>query len=89
VPASNATTLSGEVVKRQALTAATSSDSHTLHMTGTFLSTNSFVSTQVSLSNVGVFPTSGQGSLFCGNTYTSQSCNTNQNVNATYDLIWS
>jgi hypothetical protein len=43
--------------------------------------------------NVGLFnvsgPTTASGTLFAGNTYTSSSCATNQNVNATYDIIFS
>jgi hypothetical protein len=39
------------------------------------------------LSNVGLFATSNTNdTLFAGNTYASSSCNTNQNVNVTYQI---
>ena len=83
VPASNATTLTGEVEVRAALTAA-SSGSTALQMTATFASANSFVTNTQNISNIGVFGTSSGGTLLSGNTYASSSCATNQAVNATY-----
>ena len=83
------TTLAGEVVKRAAVTAATSSSSKTLRLTATFASSDSFVTNTQNISNIGLFNTSSGGTLFAGNTYTSSSCATNQNVNATYDIIFS
>lgn len=90
-PATTDTTLAGEQSVRQAVTAATSSSSKTLHLTGTFSSSNSFVTATKNISNVGLFGTStaAGGTLMAGNTYASSSCATNQNVNVTYDLIWS
>lgn len=82
-PASNATTLDGEVEVRAALTAA-SSGSTALQMTATFASANSFVTNTQNISNIGVFGTSSGGTLLSGNTYASSSCATNQAVNATY-----
>lgn len=98
-PAASATTLSGEVstngsgsVVRSAVTAATSSSSKTVRFTATFSSANSFITAAANISNVGLFnvsgPTTASGTLFAGNTYTSSSCATNQNVNATYDIIF-
>lgn len=92
--------LAGEVgvtgansVKRQVLTAATSSSSKTLRFTFTMASANSFETASNNISNVGLFSTSGpvstSGSLMAGNTYTSSALATNQNVNVTYDLIFS
>ena len=83
--------LSGEQSVRQAVTAATSSTSKTIHFTGTFSSSNSFVTATKNLSNIGLFGTSsaGGGTLFAGNTYASSSCATNQNVNCTYDITFS
>ena len=100
VPASSDTTLNGEVytngsssVVRAALTAATSSSSKTLRNTATFASSVSFITAAANISNVGLFQTSGpatsNGSLLQGNTYASSSLATNQNVNLTYDLIFS
>lgn len=81
---------SGSVV-RAALTAATSSSSKTLRMTATFSSAASFITAALNISNVGLWQTSGpttaSGSLLQGNTFASSALATNQNVNATYDLI--
>lgn len=98
-PAASDTSLSGEVstngsgsVVRSAVTAATSSTSKTMRFTATFSSANSFITASANISNVGLFnvsgPTTASGSLFAGNTYTSSACATNQNVNATYDIIF-
>lgn len=88
-PAAGDTTLAGEVVKRTTVTAATSSGSKTLRLTATFGSSDSFVTNTQNISNVGLFNTSSGGTIFAGNTYTSSSCATNQNVEATYDIIFS
>lgn len=99
-PISTDTTQAGEVstngsgsVVRQALTAATSSTSKTLRNTATFASANSFITASANISNVGLWQTSGpttaSGSLMQGQTYTSSALATNQNVNLTYDLIFS
>lgn len=90
-PATTDDTLAGEQSVRQAVTAATSSTSKTLHLTGTFSSTNSFVTATKNISNIGLFGTSSAsgGTIFAGNTYNSSSCATNQNVNCTYDIIFS
>ncbi len=87
-PAATDTALTGEVVKRQAVTAATSSSSKTVRFTGTFDSANSFVTSTQNISNIGLFNSSATGTLFSGNTYTSSACATNQNVNCTYDIIF-
>lgn len=89
VPGAADTTLSGEVVKRQSVTAATSSTSKTLRLTATFASGNSFVTDTRNISNIGLFNSSNNGTLFAGNTYASSSVATNQNVNCTYDIIFS
>jgi hypothetical protein len=99
-PNATDTTQSGEVstngsgsVVRAALTAATSSTSKTLHNTATFSSSNSFITASANISNVGLWQTSGpttaSGTLLQGNTYTSSALATNQNVNMSYDLIFS
>lgn len=100
VPGTSDTTLNGEVstngsgsVVRAALTAATSSTSKTLHNTATFSSSNSFITASANISNIGLFQTSGpttaSGQLLQGQTYTSSALATNQNVNISYDLIFS
>lgn len=88
-PAAGDTSLGGEVVKRSAVTAATSSSSKTLRFTATFGSSDSFVTSTQNISNIGLFASSSGGTLFAGNTYNSSSCATNQDVNATYDIIFS
>lgn len=88
VPAAADTTLAGEVQKRQAVTAATSSSSKTIRFTGTFSSANSFVTATQNVSNIGLFNSSSTGTLFAGNTFASSAVATNQNVNATYDILF-
>lgn len=88
VPASNDTTLGGEVVKRAAVSTSVVS-SRTAQFTAQFASSASFVTTTVNISNIGLFNTSSGGTLFAGNTYASSSCATNQNVNATYQIRFS
>jgi hypothetical protein len=88
-PAAADTTLTGEVVKRQAVTAATSSSSKALQFTGTFSSSNSFVTNTQNISNIGLFCSSSGGTLIAGNTFASSSCATNQDVAASYVLSWS
>ena len=90
-PATSDTTLAGEQSVRAAVTAATSSASKTVRFTATFASAASFVTASKNISNIGLFNTStaAGGTLFAGNTYTSSACATNQNVNATYDIIFS
>lgn len=89
VPAASATTLAGEVQARQSVTAASSSSSKTIRFTGTFSSANSFVTATANVSNIGLFNSSSTGTLFAGNTFTSSAVATNQNVNSTYDIIFS
>lgn len=86
-PASNGTSLEGEVVKRAAVTAA-SSGSTAVQFTATFSSANSFVTNTQNISNIGLVNSSSTGTLFAGNTYASSSCGTNQNVNTTYTITF-
>jgi hypothetical protein len=85
-PNATDTTLAGEVQQRASLTAATSSTSKSLQCTATFNSSNSFVTATANLSNIGLFNTSSGGTLFAGNTFSSSSCATNQNVNVSYTV---
>lgn len=94
VPASNATSLSGELTgstggARQAVSSSLyGANSGTAMFTGAFASANSFVTKTESISNIGLFNTStvGGGTLFAGNVFDSSSCATNQSVNATYQI---
>lgn len=93
-PASNATSLPSEVTgtnstnQRASLTAATTTGSKTLNMVATLSSSNSFVTTDQTINNVGVFFHSDLASLAAGASYTASSVGTNQNVNITYDLVF-
>ncbi len=90
-PGAANTDLQGEQTVRAAVTAATSSGSKTVRFTATFASSDSFVTASKNISNIGLFNTSeaGVGTLFAGNTYASSACAVNQNVNVTYDIIFS
>jgi hypothetical protein len=89
-PGATATTLDGELGEavRDAVSAATSG-STAVAFTGTFASSDSFVTATRNLSNIGLFATNSGGSIFAGNTYASSSCGTNQNVNYTYTITFS
>lgn len=90
-PGAAATTLPGELAEnvRKAITAATSSTSKTIRLTATFGSSDNFVTATRNISNIGLFHQSTGGTIFAGNTYNSSSCATNQDVNVTYDIIFS
>ena len=88
-PIATDTTLAGEVVKRAAVTAATSSTSKALQLSGTFSSANSYVTSTQNISNIGAFFSSSGGTLFGGNTFASSSCATNQDCNVTYVFSFS
>lgn len=91
-PASNDTTLSGEIThasnSRAALTLATGD--RTLQATATFASSDNFITAAVNISNVGLFQQSNTNTatLLAGNTYASSALATNQNVNLTYNLVF-
>ncbi len=85
-PASNGTVLQGEVTKRAAVSTSIV-DSRTAQFTAQFASADSFVGAGgADIANIGLFNTSSGGTIFAGNTYTSSSCASNQNVNATYQI---
>jgi hypothetical protein len=87
-PAAADTTLSGELGEavRKAVTAATSSSSKALQLTATFASSDNFVTASRNISNIGLFNSSSNGTLFAGNTYASSTVATNQAVNVTYTV---
>lgn len=93
-PAAADTTLAGEIThaSNSRKTVSTSVvSSKTAQFTAAFASSASFVTASVNISNIGLFHTSttAGGTLFAGNTYTSSSLATNQNVNATYQIRFS
>ena len=83
--------INGEVSSRTAVTGYTSSLSKTCRFLCTFDSSGSFVGATVTLKNIGLAASanSAAGTIFCGNTYATSTCATNQNVNCTYDIIFS
>jgi len=91
-PAASDTVLAGEIMastQRGAVTYA-AVGSTTAQFTATFASSNSFLTAQAAISNIGLFnATTTNATLFAGNTYTSSSCDTNQNVNVTYQIRFS
>lgn len=88
-PAAAGTTLPGEIsgsTQRKAPTYADVS-STTAQFLITFGSTDSFLGGSSNLSNVGLFNlTTTNDTLFAGQSYASSACNTNQNVNVTYQI---
>jgi hypothetical protein len=100
-PGAADTTLNGEIYHKSASSVSNSRasvatsvvSSRTARFTAAFNSANQFVTASVNISNVGLFAASltslaNNGTLFAGNTYTSSSCATNQNVNVTYDITF-
>lgn len=93
-PGAAGTSLQGELDQtssRAAVTTATSSSSKRARFTATFYSQSSFVSTTMTLKNIGLFNTSQvtTGTIFAGSTFATSTCATNQNVNVTYDIDFS
>lgn len=90
-PATDATSLAGEIMSSTQRIAPTYANvgSTTAQFVATFASSDSFLSASSELSNIGLFNSSAENSLFAGNTYASSSCNTNQNVNVTYQIRFS
>lgn len=91
-PGAAATTLDGEIMSSTQRKAVTYGNvaSTTAQFTATFASSDSFVTTSVNLSNIGLFnATTTNDTVFAGNTFASSSCNTNQNVNVTYQIRFS
>ena len=88
-PGAADTALNGELGENvRATVSAATNGSTSVSFTGTFNSTANFVTATRNISNIGLFCTStgGAGTIFAGNTYTSSSCATNQNVNFTYTI---
>ena len=92
-PNASHTTLPGEVsssTERKSPDGVAVSGSKTVQFSGTFGSSDSFVTGAVTLQNIGLFKSAtSNDTLFAGNTYTTSSCNTNQNVNYSYEISFS
>ncbi len=93
-PGATDTSLAGEIThatdSRKTVSPSTIA-SKTTQFTAAFLSSDSYVTASANLSNIGLFNTSttSGGTIFAGNTYTSSSVATNQNVNVTYQIRFS
>ncbi|MFX0210471.1 MAG: hypothetical protein ACFFDT_31115 [Candidatus Hodarchaeota archaeon] len=92
-PAAANTTLNGEIdttgAERKSLTVSIS-QSKTVRFTATFGSTDSFLGGTSNIRNLGLFDNnSSNGVLFAGKSFASSQCDTNQNVNCTYDIQFS
>lgn len=91
-PNATHTTLDGEIsgfTKRTAVTVSVS-NSKTVRFTATFDSAASFLGGASNIRNIGLFATTDTTDiLFAASTYASSTCNTNQNVNITYDIQFS
>lgn len=86
------TSLTGELLKRTGVT-ITNSASTTLRFTGTFGSAGSFITTVSTIQSIGLFSISSAtgtagGSIFAGNTFPTSAVATNQNINITYDIVF-
>ena len=90
-PASNATSLSGEVAhasdSRKGVSTSVVS-SRTAQFTAAFNSADSWLTASANISNVGLFntATTEAGTVFAGNTFASSAVATNQNVQVTYQI---
>ena len=87
-PGAADTTLGSEVGTRTTITCATSSGSKTLRVTATFAAGWHSSGSAYNISSIGLYNTLSGGTMFCGNTYASSSCASNQAVNCTYDIIF-
>jgi hypothetical protein len=90
-PASDATTLTGELTHSTSGRAAVTSSivaSGTAQFTGNFASANSFVTATANISCIGLYNTSttNVGTMLAGNTFASSAVATNQSVNASYQI---
>lgn len=89
-PAAAATTLPGELntatYTRTTVTFANVA-SKTARFTATFASANSHITAAVTLQNIGIINnTTSAGTLMAGQTYNTSQWNTNQDINATYEI---
>jgi len=91
-PASNATTIAGQVTdgKRAAVSTSVVS-SRTAQFTAAFNSSDSFLSASANISNVGLVNTSATnlGTFLCGAAFASSAIATNNNLNVTYQVRFS
>jgi len=64
--------------------------SKTARFTATFASSSSHITAAVTLQNIGIINnTTSAGTMMAGNTYSTSQWNTNQDLNATYEIRYS
>lgn len=88
-PGTAATSLEGEVEVRKSVSTS-SIASTTAQFTAQFASGDNFVTTTMTIKNIGLFSMSNKttagNQIFAGNTYATSTVATNQAVNATYQI---
>lgn len=89
-PGAAATTLPGELntaTYTRTTVSFANTGSKTARFTATFASANSHITAAVTLQNIGIINnTTSAGTLMAGNTYATSQWNTNQDINATYEI---
>lgn len=89
-PGTTDTSLQGELntaTYTRTTVSFSNSASKTARFTATFASSSSHITQSVSLQNIGIINnTTSGGTLMAGNTYTASVWNTNQDINATYEI---
>lgn len=90
VPASNATTLAGELTETSARMALTTGTSGSKTVQYTFTLASGVIAAASTIQNVGLFSgsTQGGGTMMAGNTYATSALATNQAVNGTYNIAF-
>lgn len=90
VPASNATTLAGELTEAAGRMALTTGTSGSKTVSYTFTLASGVIAAGSTIQNVGLFSGSTQagGTMMAGNTYATSALATNQAVNGTYQIIF-
>jgi hypothetical protein len=88
VPASNATSLAGELTEASGRVALTTGTSGSKTVQYTFTLNSGVIAAASTIQNVGLFSGSTQagGTMMAGNTYATSSLATNQAVNGTYQI---
>jgi len=92
-PGATDTSLNGELntaTYTRTTVSFTNTSSKTARFAATFASANSHITAAVTLQNIGLINnTTSGGTLMAGNTYSTSQWNTNQDINATYEIRFS
>lgn len=90
VPASNATSLAGELTETAGRMALTTGTSGSKTVQYTFTLNSGVIAAASTIQNVGLFSGSTQagGTMMAGNTYATSALATNQAVNGTYNIAF-